>query len=296
MPQLSVVLPVYNAEHDVAEALESVLGQTYADFEVLVLNDGSTDASRAIVARYADADPRIRVIERGRRGLVVTLNDGLAEARAEYVARMDADDIAMPQRLARQVEWLDRHPACVVVGSSFILVDERGGRLRVHRCFVNDLTIRHALAAEGCIPHPTAMFRRRAALGVGGYSAAYDVTEDYDLWRRLARVGELHNLPEPLLYKREASAAVSAVRADTQREQAARIRDEVWRDPDLSRYRRVSLRTLCRLPGEHVPALEELQKELALAAWRRRDVGSFLYLCGDLVRFRLQTPAARARA
>jgi glycosyltransferase involved in cell wall biosynthesis len=294
MASLSVIMPVYNAERHAAEAIESLLRQTHADFELLVLDDGSTDATGAIVARYAADDARIRVIEHAHRGLVAALNEGLAQARGEYIGRMDADDIAMPERLARQVEWLDRHPACVVVGSSFVLIDDWGREIKVHHCFVNDLTIRHALAVEGCIPHPTAVFRRAAAVGAGGYRPAYDVAEDYDLWRRLARIGELHNLPEPLLYKREGPAAVSSLRADTQLERAAVIRDEIWRDPHLSAHRRVSLRTLSRQPGEHGPALDGLQKELAKAALRRRDVGLFLYLCADLLTSRWRLPAAHA--
>jgi glycosyltransferase involved in cell wall biosynthesis len=300
-PLVSVILPVYNAEEHLAEAIESVLRQTHADFELLIINDGSTDGSLEIIELYAREDPRIRVIDRANRGLIATLNEGITEARGEYIARMDADDISMPERFARQVDWLTRNAGCVLVGASFILIDESGREDRTWHCFVNDVTIRHALPAEGCIPHPTAMFRGSAVIQVGGYRDAYVAAEDYDLFRRLVHVGELHNLAEPLLYKRESERQVSATLADTQVRSADRIRNEIWQDRRLSRYKRVSLRRLCRLPGEHAPALEGLQKELALIALRHGDVRLFAYLCADIVRFRLArpttsgTPGARAR-
>jgi hypothetical protein len=287
-PQISVVLPVYNAERHLAEAIESILRQTHSDFELLIINDGSSDRSLDIIKRYARRDPRVRVTDRGNRGLIATLNEGIAEARGEYVARMDADDVAAPDRLAKQAKWLMADPACVVVGTSFILIDESGRPHTTWHCFVNDLTIRHALPAEGCIPHPTAMIRRSALTQAGGYRADYVAAEDYDLWRRLARVGRLQNLAEPLLLKRESDRQVSAVHANAQRQMADRIRNEIWQDEQLSRYKRVSLLTLSRLPGEPAEALEGLQKELALIALRRIDFRLFLYLCADIVRYQLR--------
>jgi hypothetical protein len=179
------------------------------------------------------------------------------------------------------------------VGASFILIDESGRPHTTWHCFVNDITIRHALPAEGCIPHPTAMFRRSAVTQAGGYREDYVAAEDYDLWRRLARVGRVQNLAEPLLFKRESDSQVSAVHAQAQRQMADRIRNEIWQDEHLSRYKRVSLLTLSQLPGEPAEALEGLQKELALIALRRLDLRLFLYLCADIVRYRLR---ARRRA
>jgi glycosyltransferase involved in cell wall biosynthesis len=280
---------VYNAERHLVEAIESVLRQTYADFELLVINDGSTDRSLDIINSYACRDRRVHVTDRANRGLIATLNEGLAQARGEYVARMDADDIAVPERLAKQVEWLRADPGCVVVGASFVLIDESGRQDATWHCFVNDVTIRHALPAEGCIPHPTAMFRRSAVIQAGGYRHDYVAAEDYDLWRRLARVGRLKNLPEPLLYKRESDRQVSAKHADAQRQTADRVRDEIWHDEQLSRYKRVSLLRLSRLPGEPVQALVGLQKELALIALRHVDARLFLYLCADIVRFQMRS-------
>jgi hypothetical protein len=130
------------------------------------------------------------------------------------------------------------------------------------------------------------MLRRSVVVAAGGYRARYPAAEDYDLWRRLAHVGPLHDLPETLLRYRETATQTSAARAHTQAATADRIRSGVCRDAVLAPYRRVSLRTLRRLPGEHAPTLEDLQRQLAGAALRRKDVRLFLYLCADLARCR----------
>jgi glycosyltransferase involved in cell wall biosynthesis len=284
-PRLTVLMPVYNAEAYVAAATESILAQTFRDFEFLIIDDGSTDNSLAVITEYARADRRIRVISRANRGLVATLNEGLAESRSAYIARMDADDVAIPARLKEQFDFLAANDQCAVLGTSFILIDEDGNVIATWHSFIHDLTIKHALSVEGCICHPTAMYRKSAVLEVGGYREAYVAAEDYDLWRRLASVGELRNLPEPLLYKRETQATVSATLATIQRESAERIRQEVWRDRAFARYRRVSLSRLLQLSDEHPPTLKSLQKNLAIRAIKRGDVRLFVYLCWDLMRF-----------
>jgi glycosyltransferase involved in cell wall biosynthesis len=284
-PRVTILMPVYNAEANVAAATESILEQTYTDFEFLIIDDGSTDNSLAVITEYAKADRRIRVISCANRGLVTSLNEGLAESRGSYIARMDADDIAMPSRLREQVAFLDENDRCAVVGTSFILIDDHGNVGTAWRSFIHDLTIKHALALEGCICHPTATYRKSAVLDAGGYREAYVAAEDYDLWRRLARIGELHNLSEPLLYKRESPAAVSARLATIQHQSAERIRREVWMDNFFTGYRRVPLSKLVQLPGEHPPTLRSLQKDLAIFAIRRGDIRLFSYLCWDLLRF-----------
>jgi hypothetical protein len=289
-PSLSVVLPVYNAEEYLAEAIESILAQTYTDFEFLIIDDGSTDGSLDIINLHAREDQRIRVIARSNLGLVKTLNEGVARARGEYIARMDADDISRPERFKQQVDFLNSNPRCVVLGTSVVLIDDSGRELATWHCFLHDVSIRHALPAEGCIPHPTAMLRKSAVLEVGGYKEDYLAAEDYDLWHRLAQVGELNNLAEPLLYKRESSTAVSGKHATIQHRSADRIRSEIWDNEDLSAYKRLSLSTLCRLPGEHQPALVDLQRDLALIALRHRDARLLFYFCWDIVKF-----AVRAR-
>src|ERR1700726_1508117 len=120
-PTISVLMPVYNAERYVAEAVESILSQTFADFEFIIIDDGSKDRSLAILEEYAARDPRIRLVSRPNTGIVKALNQGLALASGELVARMDADDIAMPERLAKQRDYLADHPECVMVGSRVLV-------------------------------------------------------------------------------------------------------------------------------------------------------------------------------
>jgi glycosyltransferase involved in cell wall biosynthesis len=291
-PPLSVILPVYNGEAHLDEAIRSIRAQTYRAFEFLIIDDGSSDRSLDIIERHAAEDGRIRVRTRPNRGLIETLNEGLAIARGQYVARMDADDVALPKRFRRQIEFMTEHPRCVLLGSSVVFIDETGHEDRPHHCFINDATIRHALPVEGAVLHPAAMFRRSAVLEVGGYRAGYVAAEEYDLWHRLAHVGQLNNLAEPLLRYREWKGRVSTRHAAVQRRVADRIRDEIWNDRALARYRRLPLSTLSQLPGEHVPALKELQRELARLALRRRDLGLFSFLCRDLARFRTMSRRA----
>jgi glycosyltransferase involved in cell wall biosynthesis len=124
---VSVLLPVYNAEETVSHALESLLGQSFSDFEVVIIDDGSTDGSMEILRRCQD--PRVRISSRENRGLAVSLNEALRSARGELVARHDADDTSDPNRFQRQVDYLDGHPSVGLVGTNYVLVDERGAEV-----------------------------------------------------------------------------------------------------------------------------------------------------------------------
>ena len=128
-PRVSVALPVHNCERYVAEAIESILAQTFTDFEFLIVDDGSTDGTLPILNRFAARDSRIRVISRPNTGIVGALNEILGLARADLVARMDADDVALPVRFERQVRYLDEHPECVMVGSRVTIIDPDGDAL-----------------------------------------------------------------------------------------------------------------------------------------------------------------------
>jgi glycosyltransferase involved in cell wall biosynthesis len=132
-PLISVCMPVYNAERYVSEAIESVLSQTFKDFEFLILDDGSTDGSLAILKGHAERDPRIRLTSRPNKGLAPTLNELMDQARGEFVARMDADDVSLPERLERQADYLRKHPDCVIVGCHALVMDSDGDP---HLCLV----------------------------------------------------------------------------------------------------------------------------------------------------------------
>ncbi|MEO5814758.1 MAG: glycosyltransferase [Gemmatimonadaceae bacterium] len=202
-PRVSVVMPVFNGERFIAEAVESVLASEFADLELLVLIDGgTTDGSAAAATRAAGGDARVRVIDHPHVVPSVARNIGLREARGELIANLDCDDAMFPDRLSRQVAYLDSHPECVAVGSRALIVDTQGKPVGVGvRAFTHeDIDRAHLEGRGGAIMNPTATFRRTAAESIGGYSADLLTTgEDFDLWLRLAEVGRLANLPDVLV-------------------------------------------------------------------------------------------------
>ncbi len=230
MPAVSVLLPVFNGERYLHEAIQSVLSQTFADFELLLLDDGSTDRSLSIGQEFAGNDMRVRVISRENRGLVASLNELLEHAQSELFARMDADDVCLPDRLQRQVDYLRSHADTVCVGGDVELIDERGRFLTVQRMLEHDEAVqREALKGHTTICHPCAMYRRASILAVGGYRLEFYPTEDLDLWLRLGELGLLANLPGPILRYRLHGGSISGNSADAQREAARRACAEAWR-------------------------------------------------------------------
>lgn len=231
MPLVSVLLPVFNGERYLRAALDSVLAQTFSDFELLLLDDGSTDRTLAIARSYARLDPRVRVHTRGNRGLVATLNELLALARGEFAARMDADDVCLADRLERQVAWLRAHPRVVCVGGDHELIDERGRRLTTVRTLLHDAEIQQqALRGHGSICHPSAMMRTEALRRIGGYRAEFYPAEDLDLWLRLGEVGELANLRGAVLRYRLHTQSISESAAEgRQRAAGRRCCEDAWR-------------------------------------------------------------------
>lgn len=211
-PILSVAMSVYNGERFLESAIDSVLAQTFTDFEFLILDDGSSDASRTIIAAAAARDPRIRPIMRENRGLVASLNQLLAEARAPLIARMDADDLCMPERFASQVAFLAAYPDHGVIGSYTRDIDENGDSYhnsgadhpQTHEELLHNIEHGGPLLA-----HPSVMYRRDIVLDAGGYHAAFRHCEDFDLWLRLAHRTRIANLPERLLHYRHYAGQVS---------------------------------------------------------------------------------------
>lgn len=223
-PSISVAMSVYNGERFLAPAIDSVLAQTLGDFEFLILDDGSRDATPAILADYAARDARIRVIARENRGLVASLNELLATARAPLVARMDADDLCLPERFARQHAYLAAHPDVGVLGCWTDDIDEHD---RAYPLNAVDHPVDHAgflAAIDASLPllcHPAVMYRRDLVRSVGGYHPAFRHCEDLDLWLRLAGVTMMANLPERLLRYRHYGAQVSSRHATDQQVNAA---------------------------------------------------------------------------
>ncbi len=217
-PRVSVLMPVYNAQRYLARAVESVLAQTFRNFECLVIDDGSTDESGAMLARYAARDTRMRVTTRANTGYAVALNEMLGSAAAPLLARMDADDVALPERFARQVAFLDEHRECVAVGSRVLLIDEDGAPIREMASSTTHERIdaEHMRGEGGAMIHPAAMIRAAAMRRVGGYRTERSPAEDLDLFLRLAEIGELANLPERLLEYRIHLGSVGHVKRGAQ--------------------------------------------------------------------------------
>jgi glycosyltransferase involved in cell wall biosynthesis len=204
-PRVSVLLPVYNAAAFLRPAIDSILGQSFADFALLVLDDGSIDDSAAIAAGYGD--PRIRILPTAQnQGLARTLNRGLAAARGELVARQDGDDVSHRERLARQAALLDADPRLALVGTQVDVIGEDGaptGRQLRFPC--DDSRLRRQLRLRNCFAHTAVMFRRAVIAGLGGYDPSFRYCQDFALWSRLAAAPEHHglaNLPEVLGYYR----------------------------------------------------------------------------------------------
>ncbi|BDG72343.1 glycosyltransferase family 2 protein [Roseomonas fluvialis] len=202
-PAVTVLMPVRDGARHLPEALGSILCQTWRDFECVVCDDGSVDATPEILARAEAADARLRVLRLPRSGIVAALNAGLAAARADWVARMDADDIAAPDRLEHQMAAAARHPESAAIGGAWRVVGA-DGRVRRHIAPPTEPdAIAEALLRHNPLAHPTMLLRRDAVLALGGYRAAFHSAEDYDLWLRLAERHPIRCVPETLIDYRE---------------------------------------------------------------------------------------------
>ena len=228
-PLVSVVMTVYNTAPYLVEALDSVLNQTFTDYEFVIIDDGSTDRCPEILAEYAARHPRIRYVSRPHRGIVGAANEGIELARGRYVARMDSDDISVPHRLATQVEYMEAHPECVLLGSRVMLMDPYGSPVAEsgHKLSHEEID-RELLTAEGgwALVHPSTMIRLDALRAVGGYRGWANTSEDHDLYLRLAEVGRVANLDEVLLWYRRHYKSVT----HTQYNQQLAVKEGIIRD------------------------------------------------------------------
>lgn len=205
-PRVSVLMAVRNGGQTLAESLQSVLRQRFTDFELLVADDGSTDETLALLLQYAAQDHRIRIVSQPNMGLAKSLNRLLGLAGGEYVARQDADDIWLDEKLARQVEFLDAHPDVSLLGTRYHVIDSAG---EIHAptalmSLSGDRALRDALVLYNPFMHASVLMRREQLVACGGYDDTYDVAQDYELWLRLRRVGRLEILPDVLCLRRDA--------------------------------------------------------------------------------------------
>lgn len=230
MVTVSVLMPVFNGKKYVASAICSILNQSFREFEFIVINDGSTDGSAEMLKAFAAKDDRIHLVSRENRGLIASLNEGLALGRAPLIARMDADDISHADRFAHQVAFLRDHQQVVCVGGAVEMMDEKGRYLT--RLFMpeSDHDIQQAhLEGHTAICHSSAMMRRQALIEVGGYDKNFPFAEDLDLWLRLGEVGQLANLRETVLRYRLHSGSMSERNLEQQRAVQFKACERAWK-------------------------------------------------------------------
>ena len=207
-PLISVVMPIYNAGPYLIDALASLLEQTFSRWEMLCVNDGSTDESPHILNWFASQDSRIRVLHQPNQGIVAALNLGCKQATAPWIGRMDADDVAFPDRLEKQFAYVEKHPQCVALGGAILEMDSNSRPLGIQTLPTeHDAIVKRLMTRRTGLFHPTTLIQREAFRKVGGYRLEYQWIEDHDLWLRLANVGLLANLQETLLcYRLHASS------------------------------------------------------------------------------------------
>jgi hypothetical protein len=234
---ISVVMPVYNSDRYLDEAIWSIRRQTLTGYEFVIINDGSSDRSGGILRQHAADDQRMRVLEQSNQGYIPSLNRGCTEARGDFIARMDADDISLPDRLAKQAAYLQAHPEVAVVGGSALVLGTSSPEPTYWRFPTSPAEIKRTLLSGNALAHPTVMMRRGVFLAVGGYRTGFLGAEDYDLWLRIAETHDLANLSDVLLHYRRHPGQVSvrhccqqALSALAARYAAERRRD-TGRDP-----------------------------------------------------------------
>lgn len=199
-PLVSIILPTHNGAAFIRRAIESVRAQTCKEWELLVINDGSTDATGSLVTEVAAIEPRIKMLRfEKNKGIQKALNEGLLQARGEYIARIDDDDVwSDTQKLEKQLAFMAAHPSCLLIGTGVIVQDEEGRELYRFKNPLTDTAIRRRMLFKNCFSHSTVLFRTSAALRFHGYNESEAVlhVEDYDLWLKLGTIGELANLPD----------------------------------------------------------------------------------------------------
>ncbi len=288
MPKISVIVAVNNGETYLPDALDSILGQTFADFEVLIVDDGSTDNTKQVILDYIRLDSRIKIIESLAQhsvGLTRCLNHLLKFSESEYIARMDADDICLPHRFERQLQYMRDRPSVVCLGSAVEHIDSAGESLRIeiNPCEHAEIERQLLCGIGGSLRHPTAFIRRKALHDIGAYCEKYRTAQDLDLYLRLARVGELANTQEILLRYRIHAQSTNFSRTDQQDLDVDAMLRHAYRVRSM-RYSRKSIAwrfsermdrrlVLAQAARERRDKLQELKfviQAIQAAPWRRR--------------------------
>lgn len=260
-PRVTILMPAYNAGKYIAAAIQSALDQTFADFELLIVDDGSFDDTVSVIEGFDD--DRIRLIRQEQGGVSAALNKGLQHAEGEYICRFDADDLCFPQRLARQVEFLDANPDYLLVGSDAEYISEDGEHLFNFRCAGHTHEeILDKLYRFCPFIHSAVMYRKAAILQAGGYSLLAHNFEDYLLWVRLVAAGRCHNLEEALIRVRINPASATI--------------DEKWRGRRFNHLKQQVIRRGSITEKESAELLSIIKKQET----KKIKEGAYHALCG----------------
>lgn len=218
-PFVSVLLCVHNGEPYISDSIDSILQQTFKDFELLVIDDGSQDRTYAILEEFAKKDTRVRVVHQKNAGLTSALNTGISLCRGKWIARQDADDISLPQRLEKQVQHIRAHKNIGLLGTAYDIINVAGNVLPRHE--VPLYTSHHDLCLElqcrNPFVHSSVMIKRETIQSLGGYRDAYPAAEDYECWLRMSKVTRLEQLPAKLVQRRISPQMICKQKAKTQR-------------------------------------------------------------------------------
>lgn len=219
--KISVIMSVYNTNDKwLRDSIESILNQTFSDFEFIIINDGSSNKAEEVILSYKDK--RIKYIKQENQGLAKSLNNGLKIAQGEYIARMDADDISLPERFEKQIAFLEKHPDISLVGSSYEMFPDE-------KLVLHPETVRYIDLIKGCyIAHPTVMFRREDFEKHNlKYNETFKAAQDYDLWSRAIRYIKMANLQEVLLKYRWHNESITQTKAEIQQKNAQKVKQNM---------------------------------------------------------------------
>lgn len=215
-PFITVLMSVYNNEKTVGNAINSIINQSFQDFEFLIVNDGSSDNTRGVIQSFRDN--RIKILDnRFNMGLTGSLNRGLEEAKGRYIARIDADDISLSNRLEKQVLFLSKNPEFILLGTSFNITDKKHRVIKEVKFNINPEKIYYDITFQNLFAHSSVIFRLSDAFALGGYDRRFEFSQDYDLWYKFTRRGRTWILPDILTLWCDESGNISNKEGEEQR-------------------------------------------------------------------------------
>lgn len=253
-PVISVVMSVYNGEEHVGAAIESIIAQSFGDFEFIIVNDGSKDYTPNILQEYANRDPRITIVHKENQGLTKSLNVGLSMAKGQYIARQDADDVAYPVRFERQIKFMSENPEYVLLGGRSEDVHEDG--LKDIWPYHNPKSIQTTVYYKAPFPHSTAFMRARIVKKLNGYDESFKTAQDMDLWMRMAKAGKIAMLDDIVIKRHVGGGTISINRRWRQIYDGSRARMIHAPNPVLAAYHSLRSAIISSLPPRFIFALK----------------------------------------